>query len=207
MQLDPSVHTGRHWRVSTLCPDFRVLDVWRLPIHGQPGDFADVCRVFVENGHRTDSAATALLFRIRLALGALLRLDAPVGASVAERLTADDRRRDRSGPPAVEGMATPVYVFDDEALYEVSNKTIHALIHLGWVDAPGGGCTAEMAIYIRSRGRLSDAYMALIAPFRHRIVYPALLARIGRVWAARVTGRDPSASTGAARAAAWSLPS
>ncbi|MSP61641.1 MAG: DUF2867 domain-containing protein [Myxococcales bacterium] len=42
-----------------------------------------------------------------------------------------------------------------------------------------------MAVYIKSRGRWSDAYMALIAPFRHRVVYPALLGRIGRLWAKR----------------------
>jgi hypothetical protein len=185
MKLDPSIHAGRHWRVSTLCPDFRVLDVWRLPVHGAAGDFPELCRIFVENGHRTDSAATSFLFWLRFRLGALFRLDRPVGASVAERLTADDRRRDRGGDAAVDGMATPVYVFDDEALYEVSNRTIHALVHLGWVDAAEGGCTAEMTVYIRSRGRLSDAYMALIAPFRHHVVYPALLARIGRAWAGR----------------------
>ncbi len=195
------------WRVPTLCPDFRVLDVWRLPVRGAPGEFADFVEVFAANGERTDSRLTNLLFRVRWALGRVFRLDVPVGESVAARLTADDRRRDRGGASAIEGQATPVYVFDDEALYEVNNRTIHALVHLAWVDAEEGGCTCQMTVYTRSRGRLSDAYMALILPFRHWVVYPALLARIGRAWAARPTARGPSASRGAAGPETSSLPS
>jgi uncharacterized protein DUF2867 len=48
-----------------------------------------------------------------------------------------------------------------------------------------GAKTAELAIYVKSRGLRSDAYMALIKPFRHVVVYPAWLGRLSRAWAAR----------------------
>jgi hypothetical protein len=33
------------------------------------------------------------------------------------------------------------------------------------------------------------SYMALIAPFRHRVVYPALMRQIERAWNARLAER------------------
>jgi hypothetical protein len=39
-----------------------------------------------------------------------------------------------------------------------------------------------MAILVKPNGVLGAAYMAAIAPFRHLLVYPALLRAIGRAW-------------------------
>jgi hypothetical protein len=75
-----------------------------------------------------------------------------------------------------------VYLFADEALLEISNRTIHALLHLGWVDCDAGAKTVELAVYIKSRGRWSDAYMAVIQPFRHLFVYPPWIQRLTRRW-------------------------
>jgi len=50
-----------------------------------------------------------------------------------------------------------------------------------------------MAVYVKPRGRLGETYMMLIQPFRHLIVYPALMRQIGHAWDARGragTGRD-----------------
>jgi len=35
---------------------------------------------------------------------------------------------------------------------------------------------------VRPVSRLTGAYLAAIRPFRHRVVYPALFARIARRW-------------------------
>ena len=43
-----------------------------------------------------------------------------------------------------------------------------------------------MAVYVKPRGRLGNGYMALIAPFRHWIVYPALMRQIEQAWSVRV---------------------
>ena len=42
-----------------------------------------------------------------------------------------------------------------------------------------------MVVYVKPRGTLGDAYLTLIDPFRHRIVYPSMLRQIGRAWEAR----------------------
>jgi len=42
--------------------------------------------------------------------------------------------------------------------------------------------TAHMAVYVKPTGRLTRAYMALIAPCRWWIVYPALIRTVARVW-------------------------
>ena len=44
-----------------------------------------------------------------------------------------------------------------------------------------------MGIYVKPRGRLGALYMRLIGPFRHLIVYPALMRQIERAWDARLT--------------------
>jgi hypothetical protein len=38
-----------------------------------------------------------------------------------------------------------------------------------------------MAVYVKPRGRFGRPYMAFIAPFRHWVVYPALLRQIERM--------------------------
>ncbi len=204
MTVDPADHRSRPWRVHALARDFRLLDAWRLPIEADParGDtFDEFYRLFVAGGLETESAAANALVALRAWLGRILRFEPPgerlpipgcAETSVAARLDAADRARDRAAafaPPAERIDFRPIYVFEDEALVEVSNRTIHALVHVGWVDAPGpagaGRKTAELGVYVKSRGRLSDLYMSLIGPFRHLVVYPAWFASIRRRWEGR----------------------
>jgi hypothetical protein len=42
-----------------------------------------------------------------------------------------------------------------------------------------------MAVYVKPRGRFGRPYMTLIAPFRHWVLYPALLRQIERAWNTR----------------------
>jgi len=39
-----------------------------------------------------------------------------------------------------------------------------------------------MAVYVRPNGLLGNAYMAAITPFRHLVVYPAMVRDLGRAW-------------------------
>ena len=84
------------------------------------------------------------------------------------------------------GPTPPVFVFDNEAAVEVSNALLHAILHLGWVEQPDGTYRGQMGIYVKHRGAKSRLYMQAIAPFRHLIVYPSLLRRIGKSWDASV---------------------
>jgi hypothetical protein len=144
--------------------------------------------------HLVRLAGLAGLVGLRLVLGRVFRLDAepdrarshePPEWSVATRLTDDDRTRDRGQTPAGAKDTfgfRPVYVFEHEALHEVANRTVHALLHLSLVpDGPEAGAVL-LAVYVKSRGPITRFYLALIRPFRFAIVYPALLEHIGRTW-------------------------
>lgn len=71
------------------------------------------------------------------------------------------------------------------AASEFSNGTVHGVLHLGWVQREGGRYGAQMGVYVKPRGRTGGAYLKLIEPFRHLIVYPALMRQVQRRWAGR----------------------
>jgi hypothetical protein len=77
---------------------------------------------------------------------------------------------------------TPLYLLDDEFAAEVANRTMHGVLHLGWVPDEAGGFRGQMAVLVKPNGALGTAYMAAIRPFRHLIVYPAMLREAGRAW-------------------------
>jgi len=54
-----------------------------------------------------------------------------------------------------------------------------------------------MAVLVKPNGLLGNAYMALIRPFRHLIVYPPMLRQIEREWQARAGDRTPARASGA----------
>ena len=93
-----------------------------------------------------------------------------VETSVCARLEDDDlegKPRDRR--PAIGDRLAPkvktVYLFADEALYELSNDTIHALLHMGLV-----GDRVSLAVYVKHRGIASRLSPAAIPAARHLFV-------------------------------------
>ena len=59
------------------------------------------------------------------------------------------------------------------------------VLHIGWVPDGAGGYRGQMAVLVKQNGLLGSAYMAVIRPFRHLIVYPALMREIERAWRVR----------------------
>jgi hypothetical protein len=192
VRLPDTAHTGRPWRIHALTPDFRLEDVWALPTPGGPDDFPRL----VETAARLDpehggAAAVRALFALRWKLGGLLGLDdaeAGVGARVPtlrDRLPADLR----AGPRGPEFGALPfssLYLLEDEFAAEIANRTMHGVLHLGWVPDGAGAYRGQMAVLVKRNGLLGAAYMAAIAPFRHLVVYPPMIRGVGRAWRARV---------------------
>lgn len=80
----------------------------------------------------------------------------------------------------------PLYRTDVEWAAELSNQTVHAIMHLAWVEHGPGLYRGQMGVYVKPRGRFGTAYMAAIAPFRHLIVYPALMREVELAWNARM---------------------
>ncbi|HEU4945796.1 MAG TPA: DUF2867 domain-containing protein [Kribbella sp.] len=87
-----------------------------------------------------------------------------------------------------------LYRTSDEFAAEIANRTIHGVLHLGWVEDAGGRWRGQMAMLVKVNGLPGRAYMSVIKPFRYLIVYPALMRRIEAHWsglAGRVTRPKP----------------
>ncbi len=157
--------------------------------------------------HLVRLVGLGLLVGLRSALGRVFRWDRPERAdpipgcretSLRDRLGQDQQAAAAAAvsgeePGGAFGFQT-VYRLEKEALHEVSNKTIHALLHLSWVESAGRSPSVVLAIYVKSRGWQSRAYLALIKPFRHAVVYPAWIEHLTRTWACVRPGRSRSAT-------------
>lgn len=190
MSLPSDAHWSRAWRIHDLTKDFRLEDVWDLPVSGGPDDLARLVEIVAsKNLSDSSSAAVRTLVAIRWKLGAVLGLDRPddgLGARVPtlrDRLPAD-LRDGRRGPEMESMPLRPLYLTSDEWAAEAANRTMHGVMHLGWVSDGAGSFHARLAILVKPNGLLGSAYMAAIKPFRHLIVYPALLRELGEAWAA-----------------------
>jgi len=188
MRLPDSAQTSRPWRIHELTRDFRIEDVWALPTPGGPEDFPRLVRIAASfDPSRSSCGAVRALFAIRWKLGELLgwdRPDAGLGSRVPtlrDRLPADLRQTETR--PEFDALPfSPLYVTDDEMAAEIANRTVHGIMHMGWVREGTGGYRGQMAVYVKPNGLLGEGYLAAIKPFRHLIVYPAMLRDIGRRW-------------------------
>jgi hypothetical protein len=191
MRLPDSAHTSRPWRIHELTPDFEVEDVWALPTPGGPDDFPLLVEGFAAaDPSESGSGAVRALFALRWKVGELLGWDSDdtgIGSRVSalrERLPAD--LREAGSGPEFHGLPfTPLYMLEDEWAAEIANRTMHGVLHLGWVPDGAGGYRGQMAVLVKRNGLLGSAYMVAIRPFRHLLVYPQMLRDIERRWRAR----------------------
>jgi hypothetical protein len=192
------------WVISRIAPDFDLLDEWALPAEGGPDDFG----AFLEAMATVDPVESGpplvrFLFVFRERLGALLGWDDADDtrtipgceeASLRDRLPQDLRAR--APEAAIGGVigdraeVVPLYRTDDEWAAEIANATVHGVLQLAWVEGPGDTWHAQLGVYVKPRGLLGKAYLLGIQPFRHLVVYPALLRMVGQAWAARPEERS-----------------
>lgn len=199
MRVPNAVHEAHPWVIAQIAPDFKLLDVWALPVHGNRDEFGSVIeRMASFDPVDSGTALTRALFRVRLRLGAWFGWDDSTNSlpipgcretTLATRLP--DHLRGSAKETVISaamqktaGGFIPLYRTDDEWAAEISNSTMHGVMHLVWVEQDGGRYRAHMGVYVKPRGVLGEMYMKLIQPFRHLIVYPALMRQIGRRWAA-----------------------
>jgi Protein of unknown function (DUF2867) len=203
MRLPNEAHTSRPWRIHEITPDFRLYDVWALPTPGGPDDFPRLVRqLAIAHTATNPSRVARTLFAIRWKVGELLGWDDPASAvgsrvpSLRDRLPAD-LRDGPSGPLFDKLPFRSVYLRDNEWAAEMANRTVHAVMHVGWVADDAGGFHGQMAVLVKPNGLFGRTYMAVIAPFRHLIVYPPLMREIGQQWRAHAPagargGRRPA---------------
>lgn len=207
MRLPNEVHESRSWRIREIVPDFTLEDVWALPVHGGADDFQRLLEQTVASDPaKAKSLAARALWRVRDRLGSwfgLDRISPPIDVagnggrllipgtnefSLIDRLP-DDLRNTVADLKFHSLPLVPLYRTNVEFAAELSNKTVHGVMHLAWVEQGEGGYQAQMAVYVKPRGWLGRGYMAFIKPFRYWVVYPALMRGVERAWK---TSADPS---------------
>jgi hypothetical protein len=203
MRLPIEEHRRHAWLVSKLAPDFELLDVWRYPIEIDQSVPLDRFVDFMQASQRdlaSSRGAAGALFRLRAILGKIFGWDGhdkkPAPAlpipgctetSLRDRMSdADlDGEIQSSRVESTEALSSsfkPVYRLEDETLLEISNDTVHAFMHLGRVPISATHWSPQLGVYVKPRGRLGRFYMGLISPFRHYVVYPAMMRSAKQGW-------------------------
>jgi Protein of unknown function (DUF2867) len=196
-QLADSEHTSRPWRIHELTADFRLEDVWALATPGGPYELPLlVDGIVTGDPAEIPSRPARALWSIRWKLGELFGWDEPESGLEARVPTLRDRLPEdllaAPGPAFASLPFTPLYLTEDEFAAEIANRTVHGVMHIGWV-REGEGYLGQMAVLVKPNGSLGAAYMAAIRPFRHRVVYPAMLRQIEREWQRRKGGHAAAA--------------
>jgi hypothetical protein len=201
MTLPDSAHTSRPWRIHEITRDFRLEDVWALPTPGGPDDFPRLVQA-VASGDPSQSSSRAVrtLFAIRWKVGALLGWDGPDAGLGSRVPTLRDRLpvdlSESPSRPDFDALPfTSLYLLEDEWAAEIANRTMHGVMHIGWVPDGTGGYRGQMAVLVKPNGLFGTGYMAAIRPFRHLIVYPPLIREIEREWRALASEPTPALKT------------
>jgi uncharacterized protein DUF2867 len=196
MRIAPAEFRARSLRVHALLHDVPLEDVWaiRLPGGGAGRTIQDVRTVFIAAVEAAPPVVKAL-FRLRGRIGALLGWDQQRSAWAVEsyvyRLSPEDRAQSMVAPGTPDGRLSLLYRFGDEQLSELRNATVHAFSSLS-IRQTSDGYLAYLAIYVQPVHRFTRLYMSAIAPFRRRVVYPAIIRKVQSAWAEQYGGESAS---------------
>jgi hypothetical protein len=190
MRISPAEFRSRPLRVHDFLQGVPLADAWAIRLRGGGAGrtIHDLRPLFTFDGLQAVNPVVRELFRLRWRLGTCFGWDRPhptwSAESYVHRLTATDRTRSVVAPGTPEGPFRTLYVFEDEQLSEVRNATVHAFLSLSMGQAPEG-YLVYWAIYVKPVSRFTGLYMKTIAPFRHWLVYPAIIRQVQRLWAER----------------------
>ena len=205
-RLPDSAHTSRPWRIHEIARDMELEDVWALPAHGGPDDFPRLVEGFTDGEPgEGNPPLVRLLWAVRWKLGVLLGWDEEdhgLGKRVPtlrHQLPADLRATPM--PEFDRAPFEPLYLTDDEFAAEIANATVHGVMHVSWVPDGAGGYRGQLAVLVRPNGLLGRLYMAAIRPFRHLLVYPALMRQVERHWEERAPAASRPSPPGRIRPA------
>ena len=191
--LLPEDYRKENWKIHRIASDFELHDCWILPIKPRvsPESFYEVFEFITNFYPAQDSSLIDALFKIRFTVGALMKWDGPDSwgtipgtseKSLADRLTPEEKNANQiqraKRPTNMMEKFKPVYLFPNEGVLEISNRTVYALLHLGLTSQT----KLTLGVYIKSRGALTTFYMTLIKPFRHWVVYPTWFRAMQANW-------------------------
>ena len=173
-------------RVHAFLADVPLHDVWAVDLpRSRAGITLDEFLRAAGARPFTLSPIVRALLNIRLFIGPLLGWDREPTATewetFATRMTTDDRSKSLAPTGAREGLFRVVYRFENEQLLELINRTAHAAALSALVET-AYAYRFYFGVYVRSVGRFTPFYMALIDPFRKLVVYPSLLRSVRASW-------------------------
>jgi hypothetical protein len=173
-------------RVHDFLADVPLHDVWAIDLpRTRPG--ITLAEFLQRPSARlcTPSPVVRVLLNIRLFVGRLLGWDREPAATACEtfaaRLTTADHSKSLAPAGTRDGLFRVVYRFENEQLLELINRTAHAAVLNALVET-ADGYRFYFGVYVRSVGRFTPIYMALIDPFRKLVVYPSLLRTVSASW-------------------------
>lgn len=202
MRLPNSEHESRPWLIREIASDFTLEDVWGFSLNGAgPDDLDKLLELVTTSDPAHGAFPVRVLWGARDLLGKwfdLGRISESTETQSVSKLpipgTSETSLVSRL-PPELVGTADgiefralpfiPLYRTDNEFAAELSNRTVHGVMHLALVDEGDGRHQGQMAVYVKPRGRFGRAYMGFIKPFRYLVVYPALTRQFERRWAAQ----------------------
>ena len=161
-------------------------DVWGIDLpRWRAGVTLDEFLRAANNRPFTPSPVVRMLLEIRFFVGRLFGWDSESAGSASEsfatRLTTTDHSRSLVPPGTRDGLFRVIYRFENEQLLELINRTAHAAALSALIETPNA-YRFYFGVYVRSVGRFTPLYMALIDPFRKLIVYPSLLSSVRAQW-------------------------
>ncbi|MBU2512595.1 DUF2867 domain-containing protein [bacterium] len=192
----------QNWLVDEIAHDFEFLDRWdiQLEIDEETGD--DLNRILDvifsrKNSNNIMDYLSEFLFWFRDVLGTWFGWDKAVNSlpipgcqetSLKERFLKISTKPESI--PEIGKLFSDidqetfktVYNFENERLLELSNNTVHALLHFGRLKLNETQLILKMSVYVKTRGLLGKFYMKLITPFRHLIIYPTLIQNAQKNW-------------------------
>lgn len=193
MRIDPAEFRARPLRAHTLLRDVPLEDAWAVPLTGGgAGRTVEDLRAVMAASLAATPVVVRALFWLRGRIGALLRWDdrPPSGnaGSYVHRLSPGDHARSLVPPGTPDGSFSLLYRFEDEQLGELRNATVHAFLSLSLQPTPTG-YLGYIGIFVQPVNRFTRLYMEAIAPFRHLVIYPALIRKVQSGWAERYKER------------------
>lgn len=209
-RIPTAVHAEGSWRIIDIVEDFDLEDLWALPAVGAHDEFSGVLEMIESLDLSEGSLPTRFVWRVRDLLGRWfglgristgpeptgLPIPSTTSMTVADRLPPDLAGTVEPGRVPTDTPFIPLYRTDREYASELSNRTVHSIMHLAWADLGDDTYQAQMAVYVKPRGAFGRAYMQLIKPFRYAIVYPELMRLIDRAWRRQMERTSPMAEAG-----------
>jgi membrane protein implicated in regulation of membrane protease activity len=180
--VDPTEFQSKALRVHTLLADVPLHDVWMVRLRGgEDRTMQDVRTLFMQGFTEPETTALVGVAAFRMLLGRVFGWDSEEcdepASSYAHHLSDADRERSLHEP----GDHGFVYTFQDEALVEIVNCTVHAFVAMA-LEPTEGGYILYWAVYVKRNSWITPYYMALIDPFRRLIVYPSIIERVEKRW-------------------------